>query len=209
MASDRCPRAVTPHSGRSTERFTPTAAYGASVRRIYESSAVRRDDEEPHVPNETGRGRPQSFRHVDTGALSRLFVPGWLGRRCISVTVTTPRTEYQAGSTVPILVTMENRMPFPVTLATRSRFLWQWDVDGYPEASHVNVYDVPNGEGAFAFARGEEKRFRRRWDGMFRVSENEWVPADPGEYAIAARINVADAAGEGLSDATTVRLVRE
>jgi len=104
---------------------------------------------------------------------------------------------------------MKNALPLPLTLTTRSRLLWQWDVDGLPEASHVEVRAVPEGEAGFEFDRGERKRFRRRWNGMFRLSDSEWEPADPGEYTIGAGVNVTDAPGKGLYDETTVRIVPE
>ena len=179
------------------------------MRRIYESSAVHRDDDEPLVPNERTDGRPQAFRSVDVTALSRRFVPDRLRHWSVSVDVSTPRSEYPAGSTVPFAVTMKNAMPFPITIATRSRLPWQWDVDGHPEASRVEVRDTPEGEAVFEFDRRERKQFRRRWNGMFRLSDSEWEPAEPGTYALGAGINVTDAAEKGLYDETTVRIVPE
>lgn len=179
------------------------------MRRIYESNAVQRDDEQPHVPSETGRDRPRAFRSIDVGAVGRRLVPASLRHRAISVDVTTPRTEYPVGSTVPFGVTMKNAMPFRVALTTRSRLPWQWDVDGHPEGSQVEVHDAPEGEAVFEFARGERKEFRRRWSGMFRLTESEWEPADPGGYTIGAAINVGNTAGEGLRAETTVRITPE
>jgi len=179
------------------------------MRRIYGSSAIHRDDDEPLVPNESERERPQAFRSINVGALSRRIVPTRLRHWSISVDVSTPRSEYPAGSTVPFAVTMKNAMPFPITVATRSRLLWQWDVDGLPEASRVEVRDVPEGEAGFEFDRGERKRFRRRWNGMFRLSDTEWELAEPGKYTIGAGVNVDDAPRKGLYDETTVRIVPE
>lgn len=177
------------------------------MRRIYESNALHRDDDEPGVPNEAERDRPQSFRSIDTGSLSRWLVPTRLRHWSISIGVSTPRSEYEVGSAVPFQVMMKNAMPFPITIATRSRILWEWDVDGITSASHVEMHDVPDGEAGFEFDRGERKRFRKRWDGMFRLSAEEWEPAGPGEYTIGAGLNVTDAAGRGLYDQTTIRLV--
>ncbi|MFB6228993.1 MAG: hypothetical protein ABEH88_10625, partial [Halobacteriales archaeon] len=178
------------------------------MRRIYESSAIHRDDEEPHVPNESDTSRPQAFRSIDTGALTQRFVPTRLRHWSVSIDVSTPRSEYPAGTSIPFAVEMKNAMPFPITITTRSRLLWQWDIDGVPEASHVEVRDVPDGEVGFEFDRGERKRFRRRWNGMFRQSTSEWEPAAPGEYTIGAGINVTDPDTKGLYDETSIEIVR-
>jgi len=159
------------------------------------------------VPNEAGTPRPQSFRAIDTTAWSRRLVPTRLRHWSISVDVSTPRSEYSIGEMVPFAITMKNALPIPITVATRSRLLWRWDVDGLTEASHVEVHDATGDAGGFAFDRGERKRFRKRWDGMFRVSGSEWEPATPGEYTIGAGLNVDDAADRGLYDETTIRLV--
>jgi hypothetical protein len=179
------------------------------MRRIYESDAVHRDDDEPLVPNEPTEDGPQAFRSIDATGLSRRLVPARLRHWAISIDVSTPESEYPAGSTVPFAVTMKNAMPFPVTITTRSRLLWQWDVDGHPEASRHGSREVPDGQAAFEFDRGERKRFRRRWNGMFRLSASEWEQPDPGTYTLGAGINVPDAAEKGLYDETTVRIVPE
>lgn len=179
------------------------------MRRIYQSNAIRRDDEEPHVPNESDNSRPQAFRSIDTGSLSRRFVPDRLRHWSVSIDISTPQSTYPVGRSIPFAVEMKNAMPFPVTITTRSRLLWQWDVDGIPEASHVEVRDVPEEEMGFEFDRGERKRFRRRWNGMFRLNTSEWEPAEPGEYTIGAAINVADPAERGLYDETSVEIVPE
>jgi hypothetical protein len=178
------------------------------MRRIYDSPAVTRDDGDSFSPNEREDVRPQAMRSVPGTALSRLLVPDWLRYRAVSVSVSTPRTEYPAGEPVPFRVEMKNAMPFPVEIPTRSPVLWTWTVDGLPEASRISR-DPPAERRGFRFDRGERKRFARRWRGYFRVSESEWEPADPGEYAIGAGLNVEDAAAKGLADEVTVRLVPE
>jgi hypothetical protein len=176
------------------------------MRRIYESEALHRDDEDPHTPNGEEKTRPQAFRSIDAGALSRWLVPDRLRHRAISVEVSTPQSAYPVGSRVPFTVEMRNAMPFPITVATLSPLLWNWSVDGLSEASHVDPYDAPGERGGFAFGRGERKQFRKRWDGMFRTGETEWERADPGEYTIGAGLNVDDPRESGLYDETTVRL---
>lgn len=177
------------------------------MRRIYDSEALRRDDDEPLAPNEADSSvRPQAMRSVDAGLLSRLVVPQSLRHRAISVGITTPKTEYAIGERVPFRVTMKNAMPFPISISTRSPLLWTWDVDGVTEASHVPLHDPPDESGRFEFDRGERKQFTRRWTQQFRISENEWEPVRPGEYTIGARINVEDAERKGLYDETSVHV---
>jgi hypothetical protein len=176
------------------------------MRRIYESEALRRDDNNPHTPHERETARPQAFRSIDAGALSRRIVPDRLRHWAISVDVSTSRAVYPSGARIPFTVEMRNAMPFPITVATLSPLLWDWSVDGLPEASHVETHDVPDERGGFEFDRGERKRFRKHWDGMFRTGEAEWERAEPGEYTIGAGLNVEDPTEAGLYDETTVRL---
>lgn len=178
------------------------------MRRIYDSEALRRDDA-AFTPNERDAARPQAFRSIDGSAWSRRLLPTWLRRRAISVEVSSPRTEFPEGETIPFTVTMKNVLPVPVTIRTLSPLLWTWDVDGDPEASRVSLQDPPNEAGMFEFDRGERKRFRKRWRQLFRVSESEWVPAEPGEYSIGAGINVDDPVSDGLYGETSVRIVPE
>lgn len=180
------------------------------MRRIYESEALHRDDEDAFSPGERRdrSGRSLSMRLFPSSWVSRTFVPTWLKRRSIRVDVSTPREEYPLGSDVPFVVTMKNELPLPVTLPTRSAVAWTWDVDGVTEASHVRLRDPPDGNG-FTFERGERKTFRKRWTQTFRVSKTEWEPAPAGEYTIGAGVNVDAAAERGLYGQTTVRIVDE
>jgi len=180
------------------------------MRRIYESEALHRDDEDAFSPSEGDRReRPQAFRWVNVSRLSRLLFPRRLRTWAVSVRIGTPREEYPVGARVPFRITMKNSLPIPVEVPTASPVLWTWTVDGHREASHVPVADPPDTEGAFRFDRGEYKRFSKRWNGLFRVSETEWERAGPGTYTIGAGLNVPEAERKGLYDETTVTLVRE
>ncbi|WP_336336778.1 hypothetical protein [Haloarcula brevis] len=170
------------------------------MRRIYDSGALHRDDAEPQAPTER-EAQPRATRSIDGRAWSDRLVPTWLRYRAVSVDVEAPRT---AGAEVPFVVTMKNALPVPITLPTDSPRPWTWYVDGVPEASHVD--SVPDEAGSLRFDRGERKRFRRRWDRLFRVSDDEWEPAPAGEYTIGAGLSVADAAERGLYSETTVRI---
>jgi hypothetical protein len=101
---------------------------------------------------------------------------------------------------------MKNTLPFPIVLSTESPVLWNWDVDGVVEASQVPLQDPPDEQGTITFDRGERKQVRRHWQQMFRVSESEWKPAEPGEYTIGAGLNVDRAAERGVYDETTIQL---
>jgi hypothetical protein len=166
-------------------------------------------DVDPFTPDDEGDDHHQSARSVDSGLVSSRLLPKALRRWAISLSITTPQTEYAVGSRIPFRVQMRNRLPLPVTLTTRSPVLWSWTVDGHPEASHVEQYDPPDGPGKLHFERDERKQFSGRWTGHFRVTKREWEPAQPGEYALGAGINVDGADGDGLSDEVTIRLVEE
>ncbi|GAA0520728.1 hypothetical protein SAMN04488066_12118 [Halorubrum aquaticum] len=180
------------------------------MRRIYESDALGRDDDDPHAPAERDdEGRIGALRSVPAAALSDRLVPHALRRRFVSVDVETPRREYAVGEAVQFTVTFRNRVPFPVSIRTASPLPWIWTVDGDVEAAAatVSLRDPPDEPGRFAFDRGERKRFRRRWNGLFRVTDSEWAPPEPGTHVIGAAVNVANAEGKGLTAETTVRIV--
>ncbi|WP_306056769.1 hypothetical protein [Natronococcus wangiae] len=177
------------------------------MRRIYESGALHRDDDEPFSPREREESfTPQAMRSIDSTGLSRLVVPNRVRHRAISIEVSTPQSTYPAGAAVPFQVAMRNAMPFPITIATESPILWTWEVDGVAEASHVPLHDPPYERGGFRFDRGERKRFRKRWQQNFRVADDEWESAEPGTYTIGAGLNVENAAEKGLYDETTVTI---
>lgn len=179
------------------------------MRRIYDSGAIHRDDDDPGAPNEIKREtKLQALRSVPSSTLSDLLVPHGVRHRFVSVDVTTPESEYGVGESIPFTVTIRNHVPFPVSLTTASPVLWTWNVDGDVEASAVPLRDPPGETGRFEFDRGEHKRFHKRWDQMFRVTDTDWEPAEPGEYTIGASVNTTDSAAKGLADETTVRIIR-
>ena len=176
------------------------------MRRIYESDALERDDS-PFTPGENDpRSRVQSARSINSTAVSRRVLPQRLRYRAISVDVSTPRTTFSPGEPVPFAVTMHNTLPVPIVIETASPIRWTWSVDGKTNAAAIPLHDPPDEPGEFRFDRGERKRFRKCWRQLFQVSETEWEPADPGEHTIGVRINVPDAAAEGLAAETTVRV---
>lgn len=179
------------------------------MRRIYESNALHRDDEEAHAPSEKERKtKLQALRSVPSSTLSDLLIPRRLRHLPVSVAVETPADEYEVGEPVPFTVTLRNRLPAPISIPTVSPVLWEWTVDGNVEAAEVPVRDPPDEEGELSFDRGERKEFRKRWDQLFRVSKREWEPADAGTHTIGVAVNATDAESRGLTDETTVRIVR-
>ena len=176
------------------------------MRRIYESDAVSRDDEDPFRPGEREYIKPQTWRSISGAAWSRRLVPHWVRRRAISLELSTPKSTFDVDEPIPFRVEMRNRLPIPITLRTQSPVRWSWYVDDLEEASHVPLRDPPDTTGALQFDRGERRRFEKSWSQLFRTSKREWEPASPGEYTISASINVADPASASLYDETTVRI---
>lgn len=177
------------------------------MRRLYESGAVERDEENAFTPNPRDREtEPQAMRHVPGTTLSRLLVPNSLRYRAISVSIDTSRDTYREGEPVPFAVRMKNALPIPVELPTLSPVLWRWRVDGAPEASRIPLREPPNEKRGFRFDRGERKQFRKRWNQKFRISGAEWEPAGRGEHTISAALNVDEPEEKGLYDETTIRI---
>jgi len=176
------------------------------MRRIYDSQAIKRDDEQAFTPRERDDDHePQAMRSVPSASLARLFLPASLHRRALSVGVETRKDTYAEGEDVTLRVTLKNRWPVPVTIRTRTPRLWTWTVDGAEEGSRVPE-PLPDERRAFTFGRGERKRFVRRWPQLFKVSDREWEPASAGEYSIGAHIDVTDPEAKGLAAETTVRI---
>ncbi|WP_276272701.1 hypothetical protein [Haloarcula litorea] len=178
------------------------------MRRIYESDAIARDDDDSFAPNERDDDySPSAMRSLPSSSLSGLLLPTRLRHRALSVTVETPASTYGVGEEIPIRVTLRNRYPFPVVLRTPTPRLWNWHVDGAPEASRVPEA-VPEEPREFTFDRSERKQFHRRWRQLFKVTDREWEDAAPGEYTIGAYLDVDDPEEKGLADETTVRIER-
>lgn len=177
------------------------------MRRIYESDALKRDDDEPLSPRERERDtEPQSFRSLSGAAWSDRLLPHSIRKRSVSVRVATPDREFTQGADVPFVVTLKNSLPMPVTIKTSSRLLWRWAVDGHQSASHVQLDEPPAEANKLRLDRGERRRIQRKWSGMFRISKREWEPAEPGTHTISAAINVDDPDGVNLADETTVHI---
>lgn len=197
------------------------------MRRLYESSAVKRDDDDPTKPNERREDpKPEALRSVPAKGLSNLIIPARVGRWGIRIRVSANKSEYTQGEDIPFEVVMKNSYPFPVTIKTQSPIYWMWDIDGHVEASKVSVHKAPDTTDEFVFDRGERKIFTKRWDQMFKVAKSEWEPAQPGEYTIRAAINAkkiqweqsfkqaigrdkdsqADVTDQRLSDSTTIHI---
>jgi hypothetical protein len=167
---------------------------------------VDRSDEDPFRPNESAeRHRPRAARTLPAATLTRWLLPARLHRRAVSVSVRTPATAFERGEPVPVAIEFRNPLPVPVSVRTRSPVMWTWNVDGHRDASRVPE-PLPESASRFTLDRGERRRFTRRWQQSFQVSEREWRPADPGEHTIGAGLNVEDAARKGLYNETTVRI---
>jgi len=131
------------------------------------------------------------------------FVPQWLVRRGLAVSVRTDRERYERGDAVEITVEIRNRLPLPVTLATPQRRLWGWAVDGYLEASDETRH-VDGQAGALAFRGRERKRFVREWDGRIKHEgeRTEWKRAT-GDLEITAFVALG---ADRPTDSTTIRI---
>lgn len=124
-------------------------------------------------------------RNVVTDVLGK-FVPQRVARRGLAVTVDTDRDTYAAGDPVELRIVVHNRLPVPVTVATRGRRLWGWAVDGELEGSDERrpPSDAP---GSFAFRANERKVLDPTWNGLLRREDaGEWVPPTRGVHEISA-----------------------
>lgn len=139
---------------------------------------------------ETDRtGLDEATNHL-TAVLGR-FVPQWIARRAIEVTVSTDRNRYDPGDPVEISIEFHNRLPIPVQITTPRRRLWGWSVDGHLEGSDERRYLSPTGA-TLEFRGRERKRLHRTWSGLIRrrADPDRWEPLDEGVHEISAFIAV-------------------
>lgn len=119
------------------------------------------------------------------------FVPQWVARRALSLRLETDRTHYRQGEPVTFRVTIHNRLPLPVTIATETRRLWGWAVDGNLEASDEARYqsDTP---GTFTFRANERKVVERTWNGRLKhVGERTtWEVPSRGTHELEAFVGI-------------------
>lgn len=168
------------------------------MRRIYESEALRRDNENPHVPNESDG---DDYRSVNWRNASHALVPKLLRPRALSVSVETTKERYEVGEPVRFRVTYRNKFPMPISLQTTSPVPWTWEINGIEHASHVEE-PVPEKSGLFHFERSQRKQFTRRWTQRFRESNSEWSVAEPGEYTLTIRTNASSGADRLTAETT-------
>lgn len=165
-------------------------------RRVERTDALRRDDD-PSSPAPA----PKATRSIDAASASHALLPRALRRRALTVACATDRERYAPDDPVDLRVTVRNRLPIPLRLRTTAPTPWTWAVDGVDRASTVD--DLPRETGAVAFAARERKTFHTRWYQRFRVADDEWVAADPGDHTLTARLLVDD---PRLAASTTVRI---
>ena len=129
-------------------------------------------------------------RYVIADAVGK-FVPQSLARRAVAVTVETDKERYRRGESVQLTVTIRNKLPVPISVATPGRRLWGWTVDGKLEASDESRYEGDSA-GTLTFRAGEEKMLRREWSGRFkRVGDRTtWETPDRGTYEVGAFVAV-------------------
>lgn len=171
------------------------------MRDVLKTDAVLRDDDDPFVPRDDGRGR-RSRSAFDWRNVSHAFMPVALRDRAISVSVETNKRRYERQEPVRFRVTLRNRIPFPVSLRTTTPLLWTWAIDGVDQASKLSEAP-PDEAGLLRFGRSERKTFERRWPQRIRDRQGRWTPVGPGEYELSARINVDGATSRGLAARTT------
>lgn len=174
------------------------------MRRVYDSEALRRDDEDPFSPVENDDAA--SRNHVNWTNVSHALVPQFLRSRAIAVDIQTSKDSYAPDEEIQFGVTFANRFPLPITIVTTTPKRWEWSVDGNPEGSELPLHH-PEDRSPFQFDRSERKRFRRSWSGRVRVDEREWRAAELGEHTLSVAIDAATGADK-LRAETTFRIER-
>lgn len=136
------------------------------------------------------------------------FVPNWLARRAVSVSVSTDKEVYEQGEPVEITVRFKNRLPVPIEVPTPRQRRWGWAVDGVLEATDEKRY-VRGKPLTFGFRAGETRTVTATWNGYFRRQNGADLDrsecADRGEHTITAFLAIHDD-GERPTDSTRIRI---
>lgn len=183
------------------------------MRRIYESDALHRDEDDPHSPSELKREEPkptvtanQNPSFVNWARASHALLPVGLRNRAIAVTVETDQAVYAPEEPVGIRVRLRNRVPFPISLRTPTRRSWDWSVGGFARGAHKEFEPAPSEPSLLEFYRSETKTFTRTWHQRFRTGRDRWERADPGTYEVAGFVAVENPERRGLRAATEIEL---
>jgi hypothetical protein len=142
-------------------------------------------------------------RYVIADAVGK-FVPQFLARRALVVDVTTDKDRYRLGEPVELTVTITNRLPVPVSVATPGRRLWGWTVDGQLEASDERRYEGDS-PGSLVFRAGEKKVLSHEWSGRFkRVGRRTtWETPERGTHEVGAFVALGE---DRPSDSVLIRI---
>lgn len=190
------------------------------MKRIYDSEAVRRDEDDNFAPSPREERRenykPHSMFFPTPGGTSlglpvfvHSLLPSAYYSFAIDVGITTPNSEYTVGEQVPFVVTIKNTMAYPIKIPTETAVIWEWAVDGKPSAAEVPTRDPPEERRWLRLDRYERKRFHRTWNGLIQVSETEWEEPSTGTHTISASINLDDADEQALYDEVEFELLPE
>lgn len=174
------------------------------MRRIYESQALKYDEEDPHAPKRKDGDDDPGPRSIDWSAASHALLPRKLRQWAIGIDVETDQDVYAVDEPVHFEVRMVNRIPFPVALKTASPVRWVWSIDGLDEASHLTSY--PEEADLLEFDRSERKVFRRNWSQRIRSTPSEWESPERGDHTLGIRVNVPGAQRKGLAAETSFRI---
>ncbi|MFW5974117.1 MAG: hypothetical protein ACOCPZ_01895 [Natrialbaceae archaeon] len=172
------------------------------MRRIYESSALSRDNDDPFSPRDD---KDDENRSINPVAASHALLPKAIRRRAVDVSVTTDRTEYASGDPVAFRVTFRNRLPIPVSIPVSSPVPWHWAVDDRISARFTRP-DEPDDGSLFTFGRSERKTFTRTWSQSWQVGERRWEPVETGGYEISVAVNTAIGGEQFLADTTRIEI---
>lgn len=183
------------------------------MRRIYESDALHRDDDEPHSPSDLTAGREASMvtanqnrSIINWAKASHALMPRRLRDRAIEVTVETDRAVYGPEQPVGIRIRFRNRIPFPIAIPTPTRRRWDWAVDGKARAASEEYEPAPTDRSLLSFHRSETKVFKRIWHRRFRTAPDHWESASAGAHEISAFVAVENPAARGLQASTQIQL---
>lgn len=190
------------------------------MKRIYDSEAIRRDEDESFTPSPREDRRENYKPHplfipapggVSFGlpAFVHSYLPSEYYSLAISIDIVTPSSEYQVGEQVPFIVTIKNSMPYPIKVPTANAIIWEWALDGDVEATKISPRDPPEERRWLRLDRSERITHHRTWNGMIRVSDTEWVEPSTGTHTLSASINLDDPDEEALTAETEIELLPE
>lgn len=144
---------------------------------------------------------------VSLRGICRTIVPERIRNQALTISIQPMQSELYPREPLSVEIRMENKLPIPVDIETRSPIAWKWAVNGWVDADRYSKVSPDQDSRYLSFDGNEQKRYSRTWHQLVRISKREWAHVNPGTHELACWINVENPVQRGLYSETTVEIL--